>query len=190
MPELRRRVDRPAPSICRIAGEISGLNETRAQGLRVHRCGLSDGIKTSSELVKSDPARRARELRSEIRQHDHRYYVLDDPDISDAEYDQLVQELRALGRTHPQLITPDSPTQRVGGQPSGAFAKVRHSVPMLSLANALTSDDVTDFVQRTRRFVRLDSRTQIDFTAETEDRRTFPLAALRARQTGVGRDSR
>jgi DNA ligase (NAD+) len=132
----------------------------------VRHGGLSDGNKTSSELVKSDPARRIGELRSEIRQHDHRYYVLDDPDISDAEYDQLVQELRALERAHPQLITPDSPTQRVGGQASEAFAKVRHSVPMLSLANALTSEDATDFVQRIRRFLRLDGHTQIDFTAE------------------------
>jgi DNA ligase (NAD+) len=92
--------------------------------------------------------------------------VLDAPDISDAEYDQLLQELRVLERAHPQLITPDSPTQRVGGQASGAFAKVRHSVPMLSLANALAPEDVTDFVQRVRRFLKLDGDTQINFTAE------------------------
>ncbi len=116
--------------------------------------------------MKSDAARRIGELRSEIRQHDHRYYVLDDPDISDGDYDQLVQELRALERAHPELITADSPTQRVGGQPSGTFAKVRHSVPMLSLANALAPEDVTDFVQRIRRFLKLDSDTQINFTAE------------------------
>jgi DNA ligase (NAD+) len=116
--------------------------------------------------VKSDAERRIAELRSEIRRHDHRYYVLDDPEISDAEYDQLVRELKALERAHPELITADSPTQRVGGLPSGTFAKVRHSVPMLSLANALTSEDVIDFVQRIRRFLRLDGHTQIDFTAE------------------------
>jgi DNA ligase (NAD+) len=116
--------------------------------------------------MKPDIEKHIGELRSEIRRHDHRYYVLDDPDISDAEYDQLVQELRALERAHPQLVTADSPTQRVGGQASGAFAKVRHSVPMLSLANAFTPPDVTDFVQRIRRFLRFDGDTPIDFTAE------------------------
>ena len=116
--------------------------------------------------MKSDAEKRIAELRSEIGRHDQRYYVLDDPEISDAEYDQLVQELKALERAHPEFITADSPTQRVGGQPSGKFAKVRHSVPMLSLANAFTSEDVIDFVQRIRRFLRLDGLTQIDFSAE------------------------
>src|SRR5262249_9794203 len=76
------------------------------------------------------------------------------------------QELKALERAHPELITPDSPTQRVSGQPSEKFAKVRHSVPMLSLANAVTQEDVIDFVQRIRRFLKLDGSTPIDFTAE------------------------
>jgi len=116
--------------------------------------------------MKSDVTARIAKLRSEIRRQDHRYYVLDDPNISDAEYDELVQELKALERAHPELVTPDSPTQRVGGKAAGAFAKVRHSVPMLSLANTLTSGDVADFVQRIRRFLKLDGRTQIDFTAE------------------------
>src|ERR1700731_192288 len=116
--------------------------------------------------MKSDVTARIAKLRFEIRRQDHRYYVLDDPNISDAEYDELVQELKALERAHPELVTPDSPTQRVGGKAAGAFAKVRHSVPMLSLANTLTSGDVADFVQRIRRFLKLDGRTQIDFAAE------------------------
>jgi DNA ligase (NAD+) len=116
--------------------------------------------------VSSDAERRIAELRAEITRHDKRYYELDAPEVSDAEYDRLVQELKALERAHPELITADSPTQRVSGQPSGRFAKLRHSVPMLSLANALTHEDVTEFVQRIRRFLRLDDSVPIDFTAE------------------------
>jgi DNA ligase (NAD+) len=116
--------------------------------------------------VSSDAERRIAELRAEITRHDKQYYELDTPEVSDAEYDRLVQELKALERAHPELVTADSPTQRVSGQPSGRFAKLRHSVPMLSLANALTHEDVTEFVQRIRRFLRLDDSVPIDFTAE------------------------
>jgi DNA ligase (NAD+) len=106
------------------------------------------------------------ELRKQISHHDRLYYELDKPEISDADYDRLMQELKTLEREHPQLITPDSPTQRVAGQPSGKFAKIRHSVPMLSLANALSPEEVVEFVERIRRFLRLDPDVQIDFTAE------------------------
>jgi DNA ligase (NAD+) len=81
-------------------------------------------------------ARRARELRREIAHHDHRYYVLDDPEISDEEYDALLDELRRLEQQEPELRTPDSPTQRVGGRPLDKFEHARHVEPMLSLANA------------------------------------------------------
>jgi DNA ligase (NAD+) len=116
--------------------------------------------------MKDEPQRRVAELRAQIAHHNKRYYELDSPEVSDAEYDALMQELKALEREHPALITSDSPTQRVGAQPSGKFAKIRHAVPMLSLANALTSEDVIDFVERIRRFLRLDADTPIDFTAE------------------------
>ena len=112
------------------------------------------------------PEQRAAELRAQIAHHNKRYYELDNPEISDAEYDALMQKLKALERAHPELVTPDSPTQRVGAQPSGRFPKIRHSVPMLSLANALASEDVIDFVERIRRFLRLEADTRIDFTAE------------------------
>ncbi len=105
-------------------------------------------------------------LRSEIARHNRLYHELDQPEISDAEYDRLMQELRALERAHPELISPDSPTQHVGSAPSGKFAKVRHSVPMLSLANAVAPEDVVGFVDRVRRFLRLESGAGIDFTAE------------------------
>ena len=82
------------------------------------------------------PAKRAEELRDEIRHHEHRYFVLDAPEITDAEFDRLVNELKAIEREHPELVTADSPTQRVGGKAREGFVKVAHSVPMLSLDNA------------------------------------------------------
>lgn len=88
-------------------------------------------------------ADRIRELREEIRAHDHRYYVLDRPTISDAAYDRLMRELERLEAAHPELVTPDSPTQRVGATPSAAFARVPHRVPMLSLANVFAEEEAT-----------------------------------------------
>ncbi|HID00235.1 MAG TPA: NAD-dependent DNA ligase LigA, partial [Piscirickettsiaceae bacterium] len=78
-------------------------------------------------------ARRIEELRSLIRRYDYAYYILAEPEVSDAEYDALFRELQALEAQFPQFVTPDSPTQRVGGAPAEGFNKVRHSVPMLSL---------------------------------------------------------
>src|SRR4051794_25587342 len=87
-------------------------------------------------------AQRASELRHEIEQHNVRYYVHDAPAISDADYDALMRELVQLETDHPELVTPESPTQRVGAAPVAAFGSVRHAVPMLSLGNAFESDDV------------------------------------------------
>ncbi len=87
-------------------------------------------------------------LRAEIARHDYRYYVLDDPEIPDAEYDKLMLELQRLEAAHPDLITADSPTQRVAGAPSGAFGEVVHQVPMLSLDNAFTDEEVAAFDRR------------------------------------------
>jgi DNA ligase (NAD+) len=91
-----------------------------------------------------------RRLREEIERHEHLYYVLDKPEISDAEYDALMRRLRDLEAQHPELITPDSPTQRVGGRPREGFVKVRHSAPMLSLDNALNEGELRDFDRRVR----------------------------------------
>ena len=85
---------------------------------------------------------RIEELRALIRHHEYRYYVLDSPEISDAEYDELYRELQGLEAAHPGLITPDSPTQRVGGEPLTSFTQVRHGEPMLSLANAKNEDEL------------------------------------------------
>jgi DNA ligase (NAD+) len=93
-------------------------------------------------------AQAAARLRAEIEQHNVRYYVYDDPSISDAEYDRLMRELQALEAEHPELVTPESPTQRVGAAPVSAFGSVRHVVPMLSLGNAFDEEDVTAFDRR------------------------------------------
>ncbi len=97
-----------------------------------------------------DPAAHAEELREQIRHHEHAYYVLDLPEISDAEFDALFLELRRLEEEHPQLVTADSPTQRVGGEASEQFAKVRHRSPMLSLQNAFDEDEIRAFDRRVR----------------------------------------
>ena len=90
-------------------------------------------------------------LRKELREHEHRYYVLDDPAISDEEYDLLLERLRALEEENPSLITPDSPTRRVGGTPSVDFAPVEHAVPMLSLDNSYDEGDIRAFDERVRK---------------------------------------
>ncbi len=107
--------------------------------------------------------KRAEELRKEIEYHNYRYYVLDEPVISDAEYDALMAELRRLENQYPELVTPDSPTQRIGAPPSQAFAPVRHEVPMLSLENAFTDEDVLDFDRRVRERLGVE---HVEYTAE------------------------
>jgi DNA ligase (NAD+) len=99
-------------------------------------------------MAAKDVSAKIEKLRDEIRHHEHRYYVLDDPEISDAEYDRLVNELKALEAEHPELVTPDSPTQRVGGKPREGFVKVQHSSPMLSLDNAYNEQELRDWARR------------------------------------------
>ena len=120
-----------------------------------------------------DAATRAAALREAIRYHDHRYYVLDDPEIADHEYDALVHELEALEEEHPGLVTIDSPTQRVGAAPSASFPEVVHRVPMLSLANAFDGDEVRAFDRRIRE--RLNAQQS---SAEQDDARQDPEPAV------------
>ena len=89
-----------------------------------------------------------RRLRHEIEEHNYRYHVLDDPVISDAQYDELFQQLKALEARHPEYITPDSPTQRTGASPLKVFGEVQHKVPMLSLDNAFSDEEVLTFDSR------------------------------------------
>jgi DNA ligase (NAD+) len=95
----------------------------------------------------------AARLRAEITYHDERYHQLDDPEISDADYDALVRRLREIEAAHPELITPDSPTQRVGGPTSSLFAPVVHSVPMMSLDNAFSLEELVAWGGRLSRRV-------------------------------------
>jgi DNA ligase (NAD+) len=100
-------------------------------------------------------------LREQINFHAHRYYELDDPLIADSEYDQLFQELLRLEELHPELITPDSPTQRVGSKPLAEFKTVRHTHPMLSLENAFNASELLDFEERLKRFLKSESTCPI-----------------------------
>jgi len=106
---------------------------------------------------------RVARLREQIAEHNHRYYVLDEPVVTDAEYDAQLRELQALEAQHPELVTPDSPTQRVGATPASQFAPVPHALPMLSLDNAFTDDEVRDFA---RRITEKLGRDSLEFSAE------------------------
>ncbi|HEY5804331.1 MAG TPA: NAD-dependent DNA ligase LigA [Lysobacter sp.] len=99
-------------------------------------------------MPKTNIATRIAELRAQLDDANYRYHVLDDPAIPDADYDRMLRELDELEAAHPDLVTPDSPTQRVGAVPSGSFAPVRHAIPMLSLGNAFSDDEVATFVRR------------------------------------------
>src|SRR3569623_5104 len=101
-------------------------------------------------------ARRAAALHEQLHHHNYRYYVLDDPEISDAEFDKLLRELQALETDYPALVTPDSPTPRVGAAPLAVFGEVKHELPMLSLENAFSEDEVRDFDRRVRDGLKVD----------------------------------
>ncbi len=117
-------------------------------------------------LTKAQARVELKRLALEIESHDKSYYQQDAPKISDAEYDALRQRFNAIEARFPELVTSSSPSQKVGAQPSGRFAKVRHAVPMLSLDNALAEEDVVDFVARIRRFLKLGDDDKIAFSAE------------------------
>ena len=107
--------------------------------------------------------KRIEELRNRINHHNYRYYVLDSPEISDAEYDAHMQELRSLEEQFPDLVTPDSPTQRVGAEPLAAFGVVEHRLALLSLGNAFVTEDLYAWHQRTQRLLGLQ---QFDMVCE------------------------
>ena len=106
------------------------------------------------------------ELRQQIRHHNHLYYVLDDPQLSDARYDRLLRELGKLEAKYPDLITEDSPTQRVGAKPVKAFNQVHHRLPMLSLDNAFDEDELRNFDRRLRDRLKLDDSEEVEYAAE------------------------
>src|SRR5438477_1436988 len=106
---------------------------------------------------------RLESLREKIRQHEYRYYVLDDPEISDAQFDQLMNELKKLEAGNPELVTADSPTQRVGGKPREGFLKAPHSSPMLSLDNTYSEDELRNWERRVHE---LSGRDDVDYVCE------------------------
>ena len=127
---------------------MTGINPDRDDG---------DGMN------RAEAETRVAELRKEIQQHDYRYYVLDAPSVPDAEYDRLMRELQVLESDFPNLVTPESPTQRVGGESLEGFQEVRHEAPMLSLANAFSDEEIVQFHDRVSRGLELD---HVDYVAE------------------------
>jgi DNA ligase (NAD+) len=144
---------------------------TGAQGHRVgqeqrHNNGRKKSPPSCVEIT-AMPSERVQQqiekLREEIRHHEYRYYVLDDPEITDAQFDALMNELKKLEKEHPELITPESPTQRVGGKPREGFVKVPHSVPMLSLDNAYSEEELRSWERRVHE---LSGRKAVEFVCE------------------------
>ncbi len=125
-------------------------------------------------------------LRKKLQHHEHLYYVLDAPEISDAEYDAMLRELQALEAAHPELITDDSPTQRVGGKPREGFVKVAHSSPMLSLDNALNENELRDFDRRVRDLL---GDEKFAYVAELKLDGLVAGRSLSRRQAGAGVDA-
>ena len=115
------------------------------------------------EPVTIEASTRADDLRTQLNNHNYRYYVLDQPVVSDAEYDALFHELRLLEEKYPELVTPESPTQRVGGAPREGFVRVPHSSALLSLDNAYNEEELADFDRRVRELTGLD---EVEYVAE------------------------
>src|ERR1700756_1747862 len=111
----------------------------------------------------SAPHNKLDSLRDQIRHHEYRYYVLDDPEISDGEFDQLMNSLKKLEAEHPELVTPDSPTPRVGGKPREGFVKAPHSSPMLSLDNTYSEEELRGWERRVHE---LSGRSDVDYVCE------------------------
>jgi DNA ligase (NAD+) len=113
-----------------------------------------------------DVRSRIESLREQVRYHNRRYHIEDAPEISDAEYDSLYAELESMEAEHPELVTPDSPTQRVGGEPLEGFEEVRHTVPMLSLANARKTEDLREWDARVRRLLGPEEEERLRYVTE------------------------
>src|SRR5580692_8204480 len=114
-------------------------------------------------LAPKDVEKKIEALREKVRHHEYLYYVLDNPEISDADFDKLMQQLKSVEAEHPSLVTPDSPTQRVGGKPREGFVKVPHSSPMLSLDNTYNEDELRDWERRVHE---LTGRSDVDYVCE------------------------
>src|SRR5215831_17774216 len=114
-------------------------------------------------MPSKDVEKKIEALREKIRHHEYIYYVLDNPEISDGDFDKLMQQLKGIESEHPELVTPDSPTQRVGGKPREGFVKVQHSSPMLSLDNTYNEEELRDWERRVHE---LSGRKDVDYVCE------------------------
>ena len=143
-----------------------------------------------AKLTKAQAKVEHMRLALEIEGHNERYYQKDAPTVSDAAYDALRQRLEAIEAKFPDLVSKESPTQKVGAAPARGFAKVRHVVPMLSLGNAFSDDEVAEFVERIQRFLIARRRRDSRHHRRAQDRRAVAVAALRERRTGARRHPR
>ena len=139
-------------------------------------------------MASSETSSRAGELRRLVEHHNYRYHVLDDPEIPDSAFDALFDELKALEDEHPELVAPDSPTQRVGGAPAAGFTKVAHLQPMGSLEKVTTSEALEKWAADVRK--RLGTDEPVAYVDRAEDRRLGDLARLRGRRLRPRRDAR
>src|SRR5499427_1314410 len=128
-----------------------------------HRAGACPPIIFPAMPAAKEAEKKIEALREKIRHHERLYYVLDQPEVSDQDFDQLMQQLQKLEAEHPELITPDSPTQRVGGKPREGFVKVRHSSPMLSLDNTYSEEELRGWERRVHE---LSGRKEVDYVCE------------------------
>jgi DNA ligase (NAD+) len=125
---------------------------------------MPDGNEIMSTASESKLIEKIEKLRNALHHHNYRYYVLDDPEVSDAEYDRMMRELIRIEEAHPELVSPDSPTARVGAAPLEKFETISHTIPMLSLENGFADEEIIDFDERIRRFLKTDQT--IRYTAE------------------------
>src|SRR6266702_7552279 len=144
----------------------SGLAPAARPGMTKHMSAPDASKIPVAELTQAQAKAELKQLAAEIGAHDRRYYQEDAPKVSDAAYDALRRRNEEIEARFPELVRADSPSRRVGAQPSQKFAKVRHAVPMLSLGNAFADEEVTEFVDRIRRFLRLPEDETVAFTAE------------------------
>src|SRR3984885_3760839 len=136
---------------------VKGGDKPGHDGKRMPKIKTSKAPISVATLTKAQAKVEHKRLALEMESHNKHYYQDDAPKISDAAYDALRQRVNAIEARFPELVTSESPSQKVGAAPSGRFAKVQHAVPMLSLGNAFSDEDVADFVERVQRFLKLDA---------------------------------
>lgn len=153
--------DKIKPNGAGKGGRSGRINDMGTGGLRGKgKEKANDKVRVPAPSNKKEAMALIERLRKEISYHNYRYYVIDSPEISDAEYDRMMKRLKELEETYPELVTLDSPTQRVGARPLEAFREVRHSVPMLSLSNAFSEEEIRVFDTRVKKFLGTDKSVQ------------------------------